>query len=208
MDLRKHYQEYKTQIETTALEGSKEYAKTVPTAFPETYPTLYDFLMFASQSMRQAVEDSNAKMYCTWASQHQHGLIQLYEKMVEETLPPNPDKEVVQMLINERGWKWFKFCKHVLKIKMTHRVLGNIELDWIPRYKGRETGVCFDADELSMVCGADPERAMNAIATKQLHGTVKWCATNSGHNRFLKPAEVNCEKVRDWALPLFVVVKT
>jgi len=224
MDLNKHFQTYRASLGKDALDGCQQFAKNAPTAQPESYPTVHDYLNLALNNVRTAVDANNVDEYKIWISRHRSGMVALFEKMVDGAVRSIEGTPVLILytLIHDKGWNWFKFCPASLTVSMTlHKeVPERVDVHWIPRYVTKfeqhwanKPGVAFDADELSQfwsLKGSDnPARVTHPAIEFKLktpgQKLVRVDVNEKGGAGYYKPiSKVNSDDtVVDWSLPLF-----
>lgn len=223
MDLNKHFQTYRASLGKDALEGCVEYTKSVPTAQPEIYPTVYDYLHVALNNVRESVFKNNESEYRLWIGRHQTGMVAIFERMVRAALPETLTKHAILDLIRDKGWNWFKFnpASVTIDLNLGKTAPEMVTLCWVPRYSKKfsehwntSSAVPFDADELEqfwilMDDETTPQRLTQpAIEFKKRNPGQKLISlsTREGTNIGLyKPIGlVNSDNtVVDWTLPLF-----
>jgi hypothetical protein len=217
MKIKSHFTSYRESLAKDVLDGYQEFSKATPTAQPETYPTVFDYLNFVVNNVRMAVLTDKAQDYKVWLQRHRAGMIALFEKMVEDVMPSTVGLGVYD-LIKERGWNWFKFSPVGVSMQMTlqKQTPEQVTVNWVPRYSQKFAltwntpgEATFDADELSQFWKLtdNPTAATwPAIEFKRDHPGQKLIRVDMTDGAgYYKPVnQVNSDDtVVDWTLTLF-----
>jgi len=220
MNMVKHFETYRTSLGKDALDGCAEYAKTIPTAKPEIYPTAFDYLNLALKGAREAIGKEDKLGYKSWVNNHQRAMTALLEKMSAEKIPAGKEITALLDFIHDKGWKWYKFCSKVIIMDITMPLPDSeprtVPVVWIPRYTEQyapywksEDAAVFDADEMGffLTKGRRAPSEMQVVVDFKLKnpGTKFLKADADERTGFFKPiARVNSDDtVTDWSLPLF-----
>ena len=177
-----HYESYQESVKKDILPGFVEFAKTLPTADPARYPTIFSYLTAATAALK------TGKDYNVWLKGHQTALLGALERFVESQPLRGLD------LIQGKGWRWFRFSKE--------RVLlhGDKPMVWVPRHPTEIQDVCFDAIELEQVFDSKSQELAQGVYDKKkdLPGWRFFPGTG-----WIDRADVNTNNIQDWTSRLF-----
>jgi len=217
MDYITHFSQYRRSLKKDALEGCVDFSKTIPTNRPEA-PTAYDYLKIALQHAEKYAASSDYYSYSKYLYQHRAAMVKLFERMVSLELCEVPPERITQdmyfSLINEKGWKWYKFCPTAMSISYKFTGLGDEMIDIVPRYYGDFcdfTGrPLFDADEMIFLDKHEADLGGYILLWKKerpgfkITGMRDIKESPSNRSIIYKPSTaVNKEEVIDWSLQLF-----
>lgn len=224
----KHFESYRWSLAKVSLEGAEIYAKTVATKRPDEYPTIYDYLKHILTKTKDALFEADQDLYYDYLKKHQFGMIQLFEKMVEERLwgYEHAVYDDYSKMINQWGYNWFKFSKLYDEGKKVSGLECNLkdfdrkEVILIPRYLSeqpeKQEHVILDSDEL---------RGLNLLKEVKNFDELLICILKMKIKEpnlkvhipedfkiegIVEPASVLCKlddlndwlRVREWTLPL------
>lgn len=182
MNLATHFQSYRESVLADSVPELSWYAKNRATKSP-TWPTVYDYTTFTLQDIKLGIERNHRQHYEVSLLRHQQAMIAIFEAMVEEELwgYNNLKGEDILRMIDNRGPKWFKFCKKAVELTIGQRMV------WIPRFSSEFAKHCVRSD-----C-----RVVSADELPLLR--------EQGHAFFEKERRrpANADLVQDWSLPLF-----
>ena len=114
--LQKHYEIYRRGIQRDLLEGAVEYARKTPCPQIEGN-TLFHSLNMHVGDLNKYINFSDTYNYKKTLRQHQRTILYLLEEYVASFLDEyiemyGLDNSLLADFITEKGWGWFKFCKH------------------------------------------------------------------------------------------------
>jgi hypothetical protein len=214
MDFRAHFESYRDSLKQDLFVECEEYAKRTVTADPKKYPTVYSYLSLTLSSVKKAIEEGNLEAYRGWLKHHQKAMLSLLERMADEILWGQDSVDVTQygLLIKEKGWNWYKFCRKSVRLQMKIADVSTT-VDVIPRYSeafkdswGKLGRIVFDANEMQLLSHQKTkELSQQILEMKKENPAIKLVKVIGDKDPVLRkiPDLNTSEVVYDWSLNLF-----
>ena len=212
MTLNEHYASYRDAVRKGCLEGFSEVSKTIKTARPERWPTIYDFLQSTVGSIRQALEKNDEVSYRNHLREHQRCMIAIFSRMASDAhkgfMGQNSDTPIGLLaaldVINKKGWNWYRFLPSPIRFE---------KQVWIPRYSPELSEIWSDAKkpylsatELEIFFKTKPCPKIRDLVLAEKVNTpdpVVLVAIEGSHPKTIPLSKINSGSIRDWTRELF-----
>lgn len=200
--LQEHYDSYRQSIARDALEGFVEHAKSIPTSNQERWSKVYDYLRHVVEKIQIAIRTHDESAYRGAIKNHQECMVLLFTHMVDEYLTHMsiPAEHRVLDMIQNRGWKWFKFAPLGWDIGNVS-VIPRLSIFRIPRL-AKPPMIYLDSDEWQMVLNRGITSSdISRLSNKKSREWIK-ILPDQGWS-CLPLDQYNQGQIRDWTLDLF-----
>lgn len=197
MNLSIHYDSYRREVQYDAFADFQNVAAVTPTADPGQFPTVIDYLKYATGQIKRAVEANDCPSYKTALGNHREGIFALLQMMFEREVASIPKlrEPAILDVVHKYGWRSLKFASTALEFD---------SFTIVPRYTWQFKGVCdvevcLNADEMAKIMHANPPEAQlrKIMAIKEEGGYITTVV--DGIETWVPMAKRNVDTVCDWS---------
>lgn len=154
MDLSTHYESYRKEVQLDAFPDFQVVANATPTADPEKFPSVLDYLKYATGQIKHRIEINDEASYWIALKNHREAIFALFQMMFEREVAAIPKlrEPAILDVVQRYGWRKLKFASTILEFD---------GFTIVPRYTWQfrnvcEIEVCLNADEMAKVMHARP----------------------------------------------------